>query len=196
MSETIPPLPHRKLCRRYNDPGHAHFLTFSCFKRQPFLARDRARNWFVDGIHRGLEIHAFHLWAYVIMPEHAHLLVWPSREVYEISAFLKSIKQSVSKKAVAYVRRVAPAFLPRMLDSQPNGKETYRFWQRGGGYDRNLWSWNRIWDKIDYIHSNPVKRSLCARPEDWHYSSAADYLGLRNGPLPIDLTFLPPDPRK
>jgi hypothetical protein len=39
---------HRKKCRRYNNPRDAHFLTFSCFRRQPFLSRHRTCRWLVD----------------------------------------------------------------------------------------------------------------------------------------------------
>jgi putative transposase len=66
-----------------------------------------------------------------------------------------------------------------------------RFWQRGGGYDSNLWSKDIIWEKIGYMHSNPVKRKLVPRPEDWLWSSYGDYAGIRRGPLPIDIEFLP-----
>ena len=35
--------PHRKRVRSYNVPGHAHELTFSCFRRLPLLSCDRTR---------------------------------------------------------------------------------------------------------------------------------------------------------
>src|SRR5687767_2147446 len=78
-------VPHRKRCKRFNDPGHAHYLTFSCFQRRPFLSRDRTRQWLVDAIALSREKHEFDLWAYVIMPEHAHAIILPRREAYEIS---------------------------------------------------------------------------------------------------------------
>ena len=40
-------------------------------------------------------------------------------------------------------------------------------WQRGGGYDHNLWSTDKVWEKIDYVHANPVKRELVTRPQHW-----------------------------
>jgi putative transposase len=125
------------------------------------------------------------------MPEHAHLLLWPTQEKYDISDILNSIKQSVAKKALLYVQSKAPSFLPRMLDEQPNGKRHYRFWQRGGGYDRNIVEPATGYHQICYIHGNPVRRGLCARAEDWPWSSAADYAGLRQGPLMLDREFLP-----
>jgi putative transposase len=125
------------------------------------------------------------------MPEHAHLLIWPLAGNYSISEILSSIKQSVAKKAIPFVRRSAPAFLSRMKDCQPNGDLHYRFWQRGGGYDRNIIEPEAAHQQIQYIHNNPVRRGLCDKPESWLWSSAADYTGVRAGPLTIDRQSLP-----
>ena len=182
---------HRKQCKRYNIPGHAHALTFSCFQRQAFLSKDGSRQWLVEAIDRARGKHCFHVWAYVIMPEHAHLLLWPTELEYDISEILNSIKQSVAKRALLHVRCKAPGFLTRMEDRQPNGKVHYRFWQRGGGYDRNVVEPAAVYQQIEYIHNNPVRRGLCARPEDWKWSAAADYASTGSGPLTIDRESLP-----
>jgi putative transposase len=185
------PVNHRKTCRRYNDPGHAHALTFSCFRRQPFLSRDRSRQWFIDAVERARAKHHFHIWAYVIMPEHVHLLIWPTISDYSVSEILNSIKQSVSKRALLFVHREASAFLARMEDRQANGTIHHRFWQRGGGYDRNIVEPSAAHLQAEYFHNNPVRRGLCAKPENWFWSSAADYAGVRSGPLSIDRESLP-----
>jgi putative transposase len=125
------------------------------------------------------------------MPEHVHLVVYPRERAYDISAFLSTMKQSVSKRAVLFVRRNAPGFARHMLDRQPNGRTCLRFWQRGGGYDRNLYSDQETWEKIGYIHANPVRRGFVERPEDWEWSSAADYLGVRHGPIALTWTGVP-----
>ena len=181
----------RKRCRRENLMGHAHFLTFSCFHRRPYLSRDRARQWLVDSIAYAIDQHEFDLWAYVIMPEHAHLIIFPRKEEYSVSSLLSSIKQPVAKKVINFVRRESPEFLQQMEDRQPNGQISLRFWQRGGGYDRNLYSQNEVWEKIDYIHKNPVRRGLASSPSDYLWSSAADYEGIRKGSLLINPEFLP-----
>jgi putative transposase len=84
-----------------------------------------------------------------------------------------------------------PSFLERMADRQPNGITRYRFWQRGGGYDRNVMQPKSAYLQIDYIHQNPVRRGLCSRAEDWQWSSAADHAGSRDGPLRVDRGSLP-----
>ena len=72
-----PDPPHRKQCKRHDIPGHAHYLTFSCFGRQPFLASDRARRWLLDAIRAAREEHPFDLWAFVIMPDQEAALRTP-----------------------------------------------------------------------------------------------------------------------
>ena len=47
-----------------------------------------------------------------------------------------------------------------------------------------------MWEKIGYIHRNPVKRGLVAAPIDWRWSSARWYAGDVDETLPIDI-----DPR-
>jgi putative transposase len=184
-------VPHRKSCKRYNTPGDAHALTFSCFRGQAFLSKDRSREWLIEAIERARAKLRFHVWAYVVMPEHAHLLVWPAEPAYDISDILNSIKQSVTKRALLFVRRHALAFLPRMEDRQPNGEVHYRFWQRGGGHDRNVFEPAVVFAKIRYMHNNPVRRGLCAVPEEWPWSGAAEYAGVRVGPLRLDRESLP-----
>ena len=48
-----------------------------------------------------------------------------------------------------------------------------------------------LWEKIAYIHNNPVKRKLVPRATEWLWSCAAVYAKLRGGPLPVDNTDLP-----
>jgi putative transposase len=182
---------HRKKYRRINHPGDAHFLTFSCFQRRKFLSKDRTRQWLIDAIELARTKHKFHLWAYVIMPEHAHLLLLPSLRIYSISKILSTIKQSVSKKAIAHLRANEPKFLDQLADLDSEGNVTYRFWQRGGGFDRNLTEAEAIWAEIDYCHLNPVKRKLCVNTTDWILSSAIEYEKPGTGLLRIDRESLP-----
>ena len=48
-----------KRLKRYDDPGHAHTLTFCCFRRRPFRSRDRTRRWFCEAVDRACDKHDF-----------------------------------------------------------------------------------------------------------------------------------------
>lgn len=179
----------RKMCRRYNDPGHAHELTFSCYKRRPFLTKDRIRNYLAEAIVRAKEKHRFDVWGYVFMPEHVHLLIWPHEVEYSISRILLSIKQSVSRRALLHLGRYRPEGLKWVATGQKH--TPYRFWLAGGGYDRNITAARTVVDVAEYIHNNPVRRGLVARPEDWPWSSARHWQGRGPGPVPIDRDSFP-----
>jgi putative transposase len=46
----------------------------------------------------------------------------------------------------------------------------YHFWQKGGGYDRNIYEPRAMLGSMDYLHLNPVRKDLVVRAEDWFWS--------------------------
>jgi putative transposase len=185
------PQPKHKACRRYNDPGHAHALTFGCFRGQPFFSKPRPCHWFIESLQRARDRWNFDLWAYVIMPEHCHVLILPGVRDYSISRILESIKLPVTRRAKACLQKNAPEGLRLMRDERPGGHVVHRFWQRGGGYDRNIHEPAVVHAQIQYIHDNPVRRGLVASSEEWPWSSAAWYCGERDVPLAPDAESVP-----
>lgn len=170
--------------RNLNTPGHAHELTFSCYKQYRFLDRDRTRQWLADAINQSCKELHYQLWAYVFMPEHVHLIVNPLNAEYDISVFRRKIKEPVGRQAVRYLEENHPEWLPRI--TRQRGKRAERcFWQPGGGYDRNIGEVETLRKMIDYIHANPVRRGLVDRPEAWEWSSAAWYLSGEAGPCAV-----------
>src|SRR3954454_24786902 len=105
---------YRKLRKSINETGHAHELTFSCYKRLPLLSKDRTREWFIEALRRARSRWKFDLWAYVIMPEHSHVLLLPREDDYDISMIVKAIKQSVARKALDFLRINSPDWLTRL----------------------------------------------------------------------------------
>jgi putative transposase len=171
--------------RNYNIPGHAHVLTFSCFHRYPFLAADRTRQWLADAIDTARQQCDFSLWAYVFMPEHAHLLIYPRGDMYSIADIRHAIKRPVGMKAVQYIQANAPHWLPKITRRRGNKTERL-FWQSGGGYDRNIDQSATLTREIDYIHLNSVRRGLCQTADEWKWSSAGWFLGTTASPLAPD----------
>ncbi len=161
------------------------------------LGKDRSRLWFIDALNRSNLRFNIACWAYVIMPEHVHLLALPGPVPVNLSSWVSSLKRRVTHAAVKYLSQHNPNFLTRLLDIQPSGRKSYRFWQPGGGVDVNRWTDAKIWDKIDYIHNNPVRRGLVTRPADFEWSSYRDYVAIRQvGRVVIDWRMLPEDPRR
>ncbi len=180
---------YTKRCHRYNVTGNAHELTFSCYNNRPFLLAERICKYLVDSIISSRKKHQFDLWAYVFMPNHVHLLLCPNKPQYSISGILLSIKQPVSRKAVNFLKKNNPDGLKCLATSQQC--RPYRFWQKGGGYDRNITKVKAIIDLVRYIHNNPVRKGLVENAEQWYYSSAANWENIKQGPIPIDFDSFP-----
>jgi putative transposase len=118
------------------------------------------------------------------MPDHVHLLIYPRNSDYSISSILQSIKQPVAARAIAYLKSENPFGLKHLLTGQRDRQ--YRFWQKGGGYDRNITRTKTLIEAVKYMHFNPVRKGLVEAPEKWYYSSAAEWACVADGPLPID----------
>jgi len=170
----------------HNEQRQAHELTFSCYKGFKFLRTERTCQWLAESIDEARVEWSFDLWAYVfIMPEHVHLIVRPREAEYDIADIRKAIKSPVGSKAIKYLLNEAPDWIPKI--TRKRGKKSERrFWQSGGGFDRNVIKPGTLMNMIDYIHMNPVRRELVEKPEEWKWSSAAWYLDGGEPPIAVD----------
>ncbi len=100
------------------------------------------------------------------MPEHVHLMLGATEQA-PMPRILQFIKQSVAQQVLARWKEMNAPILPRLI-SHTGGP---RFWQAGGGFDRNVRDLDELLREIRYIHRNPVERELCFLPEAWQWSS-------------------------
>jgi putative transposase len=148
---------------RFQQSHCLHFITFSCYRRQPFLNTTHARNTFERSLEQTRRSYGFDVIGYVVMPEHVHLIVSePERST--LARAIQALKQSVSQKLKA-----------------PDG----RFWQTRY-YDFNVGTPQKRVEKLKYIHRNPVHRGLVTQPEDWPWSSYRHYLTGEVGTVQIE----------
>ena len=150
--------------KRYQQTNQFHFLTFSCYRRQPFLATPEARSTLDHILEDTRAQHSLSIFAYVLMPEHIHLLTdEPANGT--LATFLQVLKQRSSRALKA--------------------PEATQFWQRRY-YDRNVATSSESAEKIQYIHQNPVKRGLVATAEAYRWSSANVYTAGVSGAVTIE----------
>ncbi len=94
----------------------------------------------------------YRLHAWVIMPNHVHVLLTPLNGI-ELNQILHSIKSFTAHEA------------NRML------KRTGQFWQHES-FDRYIRNQEHFFNVIEYIEQNPVEAGLCEVACQWRYSSA------------------------
>ena len=169
--------PHRKKVKHYHRPGDLHEFTFSCYHRKPLLSSDDWRRRLSRHVDASNLEHHCELVAFVWMPEHVHLLVYPTNATPDLDHYLARIKQPFSAEVHELLEACHSPLLRQLMVRERPGKTVFRFWQEGPGYDRNLDSPAAITASIDYMHNNPVQRGLCQRAVAWKWSSAHWYLG-------------------
>ena len=174
--------------RRFEHEHQARFLTFSCYKRFRLFVDDDLCRLFVKTLEMTRERREFELYAFVIMPDHVHLLLKPTT-IDTISKILVSLKKSFSHKALQTIYHENPELHCR-LKVIKSGREIRRFWQAGGGYDRNLHREETLRRAMDYIHLNPVRKGLVLNPQGWKWSSARFWIENLNDPMRMDIPKL------
>ena len=159
--------------RRYQNAGTTHFITFSCYRRQPLLMKHGAAQMFEQALKEARLKYGFFVFGYVVMPEHVHLLVSePERGALETA--IKAPKQSVARRQVKVGGGISSS-----LQKDPHKQKalvwgTQHFWQKRY-YDFNVCTPAKRVEKLQYIHLNPVQRGLVSRREDWPWSSYRHY---------------------
>jgi putative transposase len=133
----------------------------------------------------------FDVWAYAVMDEHVHLLVRPQEEEYRMAEVLTAIKAPFAKALIREARSCQSPMLSKVGIRRRDGSMSYRVWEAGGGYDRNMFTPEAIRACMSYIHANPVRAGLCDAEVDWRWSSAGWYAGMECGfeVDPCDVVF-------
>ena len=96
--------------------------------------------------------------AWVIMPNHVHVLIDPAEPISKTSQGWKSF---TARWLLKHNERLGLGI-----------PDPYHVWMREY-WDRFIRDDDHLRATIDYIHRNPVKAGLCREPEDWPWSSAA-----------------------
>lgn len=161
-----------KRVKHVHEVGDFHEFTFSCYHQKNLLADPNACLFLARSIDRAGERYNFRLMAFVFMPNHVHLLTHTVETNPDFPAYLSAIKQPVSLRMKRYYERERPALLRELTIRERPNKMTFRFWQEGPGYDRNLNQAEAILGSIHYLHLNPVRKNLCEKTVDWKWTSA------------------------
>jgi putative transposase len=152
--------------------GHdLHFITCSCYHRQPELGTPQRRDLFLQVLEQARRKYRFVVIGYVVMPEHFHLLI-TEPDIGDPSVVMKVLKERFTKKL------------------HRNGAHTGPIWQKRF-YDFNVAHSKKQIEKLRYMHRNPVKRGLVSAPEEWAWSSFRSYAFNEVGPVRVNFQEWP-----
>ena len=114
----------------------------------------------------------FFLFGYSVMPTHVHLLLYPHNKD------LVRIMRNFKSKTGYEILRARGGHGP--------------FWQERY-FDTIIRRVRNFWEKLEYIHRNPVEAGLVEKKEDWPWSSYRHYAKKENVAIPVDPVGFPSD---
>ena len=171
----------------------AHFVTFSVIGWIDIFSRECYREIFVQSLkycqeNKGLKLHAW-----VIMTNHVHLII--SSDTYKLEHIVRDLKKYTSKQIIKAIeenqiesRKEWMLNIFNFVGSQNNNNKVYQFWKQDY-HPIELDTAEKLSQRLDYLHNNPVRSGLVW--EAWHYkySSAIDYNTNEKGLITIDHLF-------
>jgi len=163
-----------------NLTGALHYLTGNCFHRMPIFTDAACCEAFLKKLKKQNQEWPRKLIAYVLMPDHFHLIINPRDG--RVREYARDLKSKTAKAIV----EVSSNFQFTL------GPDGHQVWQESFKAVP-LWSIWMIWQKINYIHQNPVRAKLVESAKDYYWSSFRSFYSLGDQPLEVDHDWWWPD---
>ena len=111
------------------------------------------------------------VYGFVFMSNHIHL-VWQIQPGHKREDVQRDFLKYTAQKMKQDLENNHPQVLVNFLVNAKDRK--YQVWERNP-LSVDLWSREVIWQKLEYIHQNPVRAGLCITAKDYYWSSAKFY---------------------
>ncbi len=156
-----------------NLPGALHFVTGNSLDRIPIFTEPACCDAFLEELHCLNQKWPSKLIAYVVMPDHFHLISNPQDG--RIKEFIGALKSLSAKGIVSACKQFR-------FNADADG---HQVWQESFKA-LPLWSGWMIWQKINYIHANPVKAGIAKSAKDYDWSSFRSFYSQGEESLAVD----------
>ncbi len=171
---------------KITDVTRPHFITCTVLHWIPVFTRPETVEILLDSL-RYLQRGGLNVYAYVILENHLHFIAQSNQLDKDIARF----KSYTASQLLFYLKKhKVETILDQLAFYKKEHKfdRNYQFWQEGV-HPKLISNVDMLFQKIDYIHHNPVKRGYVDEAEHWRYSSAGVYAGQR-GLLDVEVDLL------
>ena len=164
---------------------YLYFVTFTLTDWLPIFISPEPVEIVVDNLkfcitEKSLRVHAF-----VIMPNHIHLIVSDGNfDNDRLQKTLTEFRKFTGRKLADYIDRTLSVSLSTVTRNAASNDRSRQVWQPGW-HAEGLASEHFLVQKANYIHENPVRKGLVRSAEDWVHSSACYWMNGESAEIPI-----------
>lgn len=172
----------------------SYYLTLTIVGWIDVFTRENHKNAIIESLRYCIKTKGLNVYAYCLMTNHLHLIV-NCNEPNNLSDVIRDFKRHTVKAIISQITNEPESRREWMLQlfkdeaDKTKRNKIYKFWQTGN-HAIELYSEKFVWEKINYIHNNPVNEKYVKEPYEWIYSSASNYW-LEDGILK-EVICLPP----
>jgi REP element-mobilizing transposase RayT len=162
-----------------------YFITFTLVEWIPLFAIPEFASVIVDSLKYCITKKGLLIFGYCIMPSHVHLIV--QSNINPLGSTIRDLKKYAATQ-IDLILKSDERYNGHLKVFQNKATEIKRnkfikVWL-DGYHPEIIFSNHFFFQKLNYIHNNPVMAGLVTKPEDYYYSSARNYAGL-DAPLEI-----------
>ncbi|HXY32838.1 MAG TPA: transposase [Planctomycetaceae bacterium] len=161
---------------RFFETEYPYLLTNTIVGWLPVFNRAEAVNIIYDSWRHCQRERGLLILGYVILENHLHLIA----SAPELPTVIQNFKSFTARSLVDLLERRSATMLLRQLRAHKLRHKTdsaYQVWQEGH-HPEQIRTEEMMWQKLEYIHNNPVARGYVDDPLHWRYSSARNYARL------------------
>jgi putative transposase len=169
------------------DPAHLYFVTLTAVKHRHVFRQEILRRLIIDSLDCMRLRGRFKLYAFVIMPNHVHVIIQCSIDD-PLADVIRDLKKYIAERLIRHYRVEGnQQVLAFLRSAATRHRQQHQVWEEG--YDaRDVFSPDFLRQKMTYIHDNPCQPHWAhvEHPEDYVWSSARFYLKEEPALIPID----------
>ena len=166
---------------KFHNPEGLYFISFATVYWLDVFTRAEYFDEVVNSIKFCQQKKGMEVFAWCIMTNHVHLLFRakennPTELLRSLKTFTSNRLANLVEENVQESRKEWMIWMMERAANQSSNVKHKQFW-RQDNKPIELWSEKVVYEKVDYIHLNPVVAGFVTEPEHWKYSSAIDFAG-------------------
>jgi REP element-mobilizing transposase RayT len=186
LSREPPSRENARVARYRAEECLPYFCTIRVLDWLPVLIEARCIDPIIDSLKFCREHKHLQLFAYVIMPNHMHLIAAAGERLQEVMRDFKRFTSRTIHDRLKADGRTTILFWLRHATQAARGARGELGLSHDGFHPQSIETPSVFEQKLRYLHENPVRKGLVRCPEDWWYGSAAWYAGCRDTCLEMD----------
>ena len=168
---------------KFREQDELYFISFAVVNWIDLFIRNEYKDIMLDSWRHCQQNKGLEIYGWCIMTSHIHMIIGTHGE--KLENIMRDMKKHTSTALKAAIqkhpgesRKEWMLWMMERAGKKNSQNENFQLWQQDN-HPIALYNQKILHQKLDYIHYNPVEAGIVEKPEDYLYSSARDYYGLK-----------------